>query len=332
MNPLLTIQLDIMGGWRLSLFLMAFSVFCVLLRLARGHIETTAVAAFGWAVLRGIFILEYPTMQYGDANFAFMSSAGQATVELLILGCFACFASAKVRKLIPFFIGVEMAMVWVFGCGFMMQTSFDTATIALCIPYLNWWMTMLAILTILCHHGTTALLILGAILFALLLRHKRDQFMHSLMACFALVGGCAAIYHNHDMLLNGGERLAVWHRYMAWWWDQGWPVILFGTGLGSFTWLNLVIDKFKEPHFIQMHNDWLQITFELGLVGVGLVVAAFVTAIRRAWREFPLAVPATFGLAAFMLTYHPLRFAPTMVITVFIAFDILKTRKAQSLD
>lgn len=327
MTPL-TIQLDIMGVWRLCLFLATFAGFCSLLRMARKHVQPVAVAAIGWACLRGLYAIEYPTIQYGDYSTAFSAVAGQAILELLILSCFCFYYGEKLRILLSIFITIEIAMVWIFGCGFMMQTSFDSATIALFMPYLTVWLWPVALVTVLSHHGSTALLIIAAHGLFMVMRFWSVKWVRLGFGFLMGVLISAAAFHNSDALLNGGERLEVWHRYMTWWWEQGWPARLFGTGLGSFTWFNFMIDGYQEPHFVQMHNDWLQITFELGLFGVGLVGATFAAAATWMWRKDETSVCAMFGLAAFMTTYHPFRFAPTMVIIGFIGYRLLKAKKA----
>ena len=117
-------------------------------------------------------------------------------------------------------------------------------------------------------------------------------------------------------LFNYAERLSIYSRYMKWW-TSAWPFVVFGVGPGTFMWMSLLIDKFTPPLFLQMHSDWLQVLFELGIVGALLAIVSYVRALARAKND-TAQLAAVVGIGAFALTYHLFRFFPPAVLVVMI--------------
>ena len=64
-------------------------------------------------------------------------------------------------------------------------------------------------------------------------------------------------------------------------------------------------DPGQPPLWLFMHNDWLQIGFEMGVVGLVLCLALFVQTLARAPKRLR---PIVAGCGAFMLTLSPLHF------------------------
>ncbi|HJR01780.1 MAG TPA: hypothetical protein VKA83_09120 [Methylomirabilota bacterium] len=63
------------------------------------------------------------------------------------------------------------------------------------------------------------------------------------------------------------SRLEVWRQGLRVWWDHG---IVFGLGPGSWAWYLPQFDT--REHFAQAHQEYLQLLFEGGAVGLGFVV------------------------------------------------------------
>lgn len=322
MNPLYVL-LDIGGVWRMSIFVGMVLVLVGFFRCYWKYLEAEIIALWAYVLVSALMILEFPGTQFGDFQNAFIATSGQTFAEALLIPFVILLLPVqdlqKVWNGFTIFIAMEIALVWINGYGIMMAPSFDTALLAAFLPYCPWYLGIVAIVTILTHHGSTALLIMFVQLSVL--AYKERQAILCWMISIPLFGG-AAILHNHGPLLNGSERLQQWKMFMSFWWNHGWTVRLFGTGPGSFVWLSMGIENKANNIFLQMHNDWLQVTFELGIVGLILSLLLFYKAIKASWND-PRSLSAIFGLAAFAVTYHPTRFLPTMVLFALIFREAL---------
>lgn len=124
-----------------------------------------------------------------------------------------------------------------------------------------------------------------------------------LALCVGFVGAADA----HD----GNGRFPVWALVWRDFWHGPLWAKLFGNGLGSTPLLVplLQLDARYDPQssrfFMYLHNDWLQLLYEAGLIGFGLSVALYLGAVYHS-RYNPrwAAMLAAYGVA--MLTNFPL--------------------------
>lgn len=315
MNPpsVLTVPVDLGGIWHYG---WAIGLIGLVLMLLKPSIST----ALGWYFLsRAIWIIEAPLLPFGDYTRAFQASAGAAATEMLLVFFSAVFLFYYGRpKWLKYWqsglVVIECAMVWAFHAGLLGWQSFDCALIALCLPQVRpRWLWLLALATILTHHGSTAF----AILLIQVLVFEPEYFGFAAMGFFVL-----AFYYSTGPLFDGLERLHAWHRYMKFW-ASDWHQVVFGTGPGSFMWISLLIDKFQPPLFLQMHNDWLQILFEEGVIGFGLVASAFSSVVWNT-RKNKRILAQVLSVGVFALTYHPLRFFPSAFVIAMIFCEALR--------
>lgn len=302
----LTVPVDLGGiwhyGWAVGLVGLSF------IKLKEHRFLTCAWAFFiGYAV----WIAEAPLLPFGDYTRAFQATAGQAAIEIALL----VWAAIRLRKHIMLFATVitiiEQPLVWINHAGLMGWESFDCALIALCIPFVDrrmWVTTVTGIITILFHHASTAQLMLAAEMIAI---------CPALTPVVLVPLSFVMYWHHHGPWLDGMERVHTWIRMMKFW-ATDWKNIAIGTGPGSFMWISCLVDNFKPPIFLQMHNDWLQILFEEGMLGLGIAITLFYRAVQRCAKRDDFRA-GVLGAAAFALTYHPLRFFPSafMIAMVF---------------
>jgi O-antigen ligase len=134
-------------------------------------------------------------------------------------------------------------------------------------------------------------------------------------------------------------RFGIWRATMSWWMGKVPPEVmvpppehnqLLGTGLGSYFVLGpnvqiRVMHQYSD-HLFWMHNDFLQIMFEQGIVGLGLFVLMAIFVFRYAGRSalksgsgwvhaslaayamtclgnFPMHLPVPAFLGAFLVVY-----------------------------
>lgn len=313
----LTLAIDPFGIWRTSVFLgLCLAAVMFVLRAGR-RLPWSAKALWAYVIFSSLFILELPWPSFGKMHRAYEATAGQTLAEVILIPWLAIHYRKHIFKAIPWLLGVEAVLVTFLGYGVMHRESFDTALMALCLPFGPLGLVIPGILVILTRHGTTAMMIMGA-QFLVLALQGRARWKATVFILVALAA--LAWHYHHGPWLDGGERLAAWWRYMGYW-ATNWKNIVFGMGAGSFMWTSLLIDEFNAPMFLQMHNDWLQILFEYGTIGLLLAVCT----LRRVKREWVIGVASA---CVFALTYHPLRFFPSAVVVAAIFVEALSCRRS----
>lgn len=338
---LLTMRVDALGLWHISIFLGVIILLVLGLNTYRKQIGWEAAALWGWVLFSAILIIEFPYFPFGMANRAFQATAGQTVVEAgLIPILFLLLKDSTISKLWKVFqivALVKIVLIWVYGfCtpeipyftwlsepGAVISSSFDCALLALYFPFAPWWLRVLILPTIAFHHGTTALTILAAELLAWVIAGDRPSRMRPRLAWrIGVFSGAIAVFlllaglHSNSHLFDGGERLGLWKKMMTYWCTM-WQMQVFGIGAGSFMWISFAIDKFKMPMFQTMHNDWLQILWEYGAIGLFLAIATFIRACRNVWKDITLLM-GVFGAGAFGFTYHPLQYFPSVFLLCLI--------------
>jgi hypothetical protein len=256
-----------------------------------------------------IWIMQAPRLPYGDYTRAFQATAGQSALEALLIPLAAVHYRARVQAALPYVAIVEIFGIWYQRAALMGWESFDSALLALLLPFTRWkWLFWASVITVITHHGTTALLVLLTY-FAVL---QRNALLVMVPTAWA-----SMLYFRAGQAFNAGERAMAWKRMMGTWWAQGWDTVAFGFGPGSFMWNSLLIDDFRSPAFLHMHNDLLQILFELGAVGLLLTVGFVVASLRKCW-DRPKIRASVIAACVFGLTYHPLRFFPSAIVVTLI--------------
>lgn len=311
----LSVQVDYMGMWHICLFVGLALLCAAFLRKA----PLFAIPLWALVVGRALYQLLFPGAQFGVYNLAFQASAGETLAMAMILpGAMLCLSDEEedriMRALAPVMVW-EIACIWLKRDGLLIAPSFDTALLALYLPFAPVWLAIASLATILTHHGATAQLIVLAEIAALAMVFRRVR-LAALVVVPLLIA--VAYFHSHGALFDGSERIMKWTHYLKWWQEDTFR-LFFGAGAGSFLWISVMMDKFQPPLFLHMHSDWLQILFEYGFVGLALTGIVGLEAVRRAWKNEDLACLAGLaGVAAFFTTYHPLRFFPSALLVALI--------------
>lgn len=154
--------------------------------------------------------------------------------------------------------------------------------------------------------------VLGVSLGASILAVSRPSF-RTVMKIGGVLGGLllAGILSlgSADLWDNNG-RFDVWREILHW--NQKNGNFLFGNGLGSAQILIPIIQASDHPtakgieFFLWLHNDWLQIFFEAGFIGLCLVVWVWVQLFRKSYRN-PALFASFCAFSAMALFNYPLR-------------------------
>lgn len=113
-------------------------------------------------------------------------------------------------------------------------------------------------------------------------------------------------------LLNDSDRFMIW-KYMFDRWRAPWNIAT-GTGLGTYHVIGINLQNFLDPetgklihqvggqmHWVTLHNDFLQMLFECGVVGLLLFIATYFTALFRSLYDWPIFISiALYGLYMLM--------------------------------
>lgn len=318
MEPnILTAVVDYQGIWHWSLFVLAAGAALSCLKLE------AQTLLWGYIVSWTLVILLCPIQFFGFYHRAFEATAGQ-TLALATLLPFTFLKMRKehAQKLLRWFkwiIVYEIYSVWRVQNGLMSAPSFNTALIAMYLPFAPLWLIIASLITIVFHHGTIAVAIVFSYGLVQILKTPRSaKFVSIAIVIFSYSAALLARdqWGNIGFLMGMPERLAKYKEYLSIW-VGCWQTIIFGTGAGSFMWLSLMRDKFAGTLYLCMHSDWLQILFEYGVIGAGLAIAVFISTLKKCWNNDKLLMGVVGG-AVCMVGYHPWRFAPTMFLMLLI--------------
>lgn len=217
---------------------------------------------------------------------------------------------------------VDLILVATLGYGFFKVSSLDMAFVVAVLPacpYLGAGVIGAALTGP--RMGTAVMIFIGqALSYCLAMRRW-------IYVVPALLGIAALPFAGHFMSSAHPDagRIEAWTRFMEWWGAN--VNHYFGSGIGTFLWIGPAIDHLKEPLFMQMHNDWLQILFEMGYVGWFLVWMAFTYLLMSCFKR-PNLFAMLIGMAVFGVTYHPLRYFLSALLLLCIVREIVEVEDA----
>lgn len=323
-NPI-TAELDHLGVWHLSMFFGCVAIICALIW---NYKNLSVWARFLWTYLlvSALYYYEFPIAHFGIYDTAFQVQAAEVFTEALIIPLGAIFFRKQILRILPLVVIGELICIWINHAGLLNAPSFDSLFCAMAIPLLPWWLIYAVVATALTHHGSTALLVIGAQLLALTVK-KKHWLLLAGFAASVLILFTAAKANSHGFgFFDGESRLDTYKKFMQFWIDRPrWWAL--GVGPGSFLWASTLTNKMEggmwvEGVWLQMHSDWLQIPWELGITGLVLLLAALVKSLKVAWNS-TTQLALVFGCMAACTTYHPFRFFPTALLMSCIFYKLL---------
>jgi hypothetical protein len=102
---------------------------------------------------------------------------------------------------------------------------------------------------------------------------------------------------------------------------------VFGNGAGSFISILVPVQAVKHPDTLWLwaHDEVLQIGFELGAVGLLLVLVLYVTMVKRSYKT-PWLFMTVVGLGISALSQYPLRLFPTALFSAMACKKCFETK------
>lgn len=321
-NPL-TAQIGMDDGkiWLGSIF-VGLTIILIKKIDSEGFLSWAEKALWAYLSVYALAFFEAPLNVFGVYNTAYQLTAAKAFAEILLIPIgVVAFKDYFLMGLIPIAL-YEIVVIWLdTGHGLLIAPSFDAAFLAASLPLLPTFFGPPVVLTLLFHRNSTALLILFShvAVGAYYLKSFR-KYMPLYLIAFLATGYLNL--ENVDQWLSGNGRFEIYQKAFTFWLSEA-RHIWIGVGPGTFMWTNLLLNRFEGEINLQMHSDWLQILWEYGAVGIGLTLWVFIEKVKENL-DRPEKIASLFGLAAFGLTYHPLRFFPTQML---VAFTLLNCKR-----
>lgn len=154
-------------------------------------------------------------------------------------------------------------------------------------------------------------------------RHSWQNFILLIMVVgLGAVGVAFIISHNKDFS-SINPRYDAWNLHMHFWWDK--IDHFFGQGLGSYQWTAPFL-MVKKWAYISLHNDYLQILFETGFLGLSAFLLICSSILWRSLRS-PVLFPMVVGALTFMWSYYPLHVGFTQIMFLFLVKEVTDDKR-----
>lgn len=275
-----------------------------------------------------------PILLFGYAYFMlFGIFTGEVVTIFQITLAFLFFITCPksfIRPIIYFFIVVmTYDAFWFYSnhmYGLLNATTFDATIMACLLPWFFfgklkktylWPCVIMLIFSIFGMKARTAGICLYTTMLLWSIYQKKYPIMWSILA-LSIVG----FVWKGDVLLysNPGGRLDMWSTYFNNWWQHAnhW----FGTGFGSFQTFSIQMPMDGQI-YRSMHNDYLQILFESGYIG--LFIFCLVTA-RIFWKAKETLLGITSITAYFVACqfYFPLHYFISQFLLILNLIEVFK--------
>ncbi len=347
-NTLLTTHFDLLDfSWKTGLaagtnrlgFFIGLSL-AVLYLISRIDLYWPAKILWAYALIRVIYVIEFPLIHYGFETLAFQADAGANAIEVALIPALALFMDRRCRILfwryLPFLMVWELACVWLGWRGLMIAPSFNCAFVALSLPLGPLWLWFLAIPTILTHHAATAQAMLAT--YALVWAFRRLRLRYFLGAAASTLVGLyfVILSHAHNDHFDMDGRLERWGgKYLCSWLYSdhtcgrhvlNWKNILLGVGPSTFMRISVRINDFSSRSVLFLHNEFAQVPWDLGLFALFLCLIVYARALWISWHEKQLFLSLA-ALAPLCFAWHPFRFAPSAILVTMIIERALRKKE-----
>lgn len=210
--------------------------------------------------------------------------------------------------------------------GILDNPAIDATLIAIILPSMFHkykWFLVLPIISIIISKSNTGLMLLGFQILCYLWATQRINrtLMIEVICCFGGVTGLYKLFMGWKFLDDSG-RYVIWR--WAWEYFLNSKQYLFGLGSGTFQLLGPTMQKEHNhiAYFIWMHNEFLQVLFEQGIIGLSISLIAFGFMWKTAQKPWLKACLGTIFLACF--TQFPFRMLPSCLFCAMILKEVYK--------
>lgn len=196
--------------------------------------------------------------------------------------------------------------------------------IAICSPFflrfkeprfkVGYGVCFMACLATKCSAGIVAF-ILGFIFWLFFTKGRKYAII--LLVCLSLFGAWALQSGKFTYYFNPTHRFEVWKKAIDIYKEK--PIT--GRGLGSFRmeFYNLAPEFRSDGHWAQAHNDYIQVLYEHGLVGLGILLSLMWITFLSFWRKRVGLIPVTSLFVMAMLAFWGFPFRTSMGVLALVS-------------
>jgi hypothetical protein len=213
--------------------------------------------------------------------FVFIFLSGQGVLHKFLNPLVYASVALSILVLSGYFLGKNPA----FEVPLFKNPSMTGSYIAMAAPLLPLWALPLSLIAIIAMKASVPTLAFFVGLSVRFAPSKKYLLVWPVLA---------AVYLSLFGVPNSSGRFHLWGEVFEW--SKNHSFWILGTGLGSSRMLLQVIHPDPGSVFFSMHNDFLQLFFELGVVGTLLIVGICVRTLYLSWVSAPIlgSVLATF--------------------------------------
>lgn len=225
----------------------------------------------------------------------------------------SCLSRKNLERLLTafgFIAALNAISVLIYEFGMSGSRSMDMTICAMILPSillrkesLKWYEMLngfIVLTAMFITKGSTVFFMLIGIVACYLAFYKK--WKEIVIAVLAIV--TVGVIINKGEFLYHIDRTEQWALLMSWWNNHA--EVFFGTGLGTFQWLGPEIQNKSKDLFVWMHNEYLQIIFEMGYVGFGLTIALSIVCLKRSLNR-PWLFSTCVAILISFVTQFPLR-------------------------
>ncbi len=212
--------------------------------------------------------------------------------------------------------------------GFIGNPSLAVAYLAITLPFLGHriFYGLAGILVFFAHSHTAALIYLIMVLWKT--RLTVDKWI--INTTFWSIFGALLLWVEPSKLFTTSGRIKGWSFFMDYWWNQPWSHKIFGTGMETFKFIGLMLQKKSTELPVKnwwawMHSDYLQCLFEQGIVGLVLISTLSGVLLHRTWKFIPDQVPTVISFILLALLYFPMHSSEGVFVGLVLVFWIFRS-------
>lgn len=283
--------------WNLHSFVVFVAITIVFAVYIHRRYSFVAALTTAYFFLSGIILVYGPWTYYGQFQRQINDPSKSAMFSgALCVGLVTLLREDHFKKLfsvVKDLIVINTVALWFFPCGVFNAGSMDLTVSTMALPFFindyiktNDRLSLLKILVIVgtfIFWGSTTPFIAVAVIIAAWAFAIRKQivnfryYVYGILLSF-VVGFASA----GDYFFNMGNRVPVWIKVMERFYENF--NLFVGTGTGSYRWLGPVMQGERVEVLLFMHNEWLQIIFENGIIGLMLVLSLMALCLRNVYK------------------------------------------------
>lgn len=304
------------------------------------YLKLPLTALLGYSLISAVTVALNPWFEVdylpSDLWAKTMYSCTQTALMLILFTV----VGLKLPKLIfKIIIGVwviaTMYWLWFIGNGLENGYTFSSAAIVCALPFMPIILWPFILLTAIKFAGATTVGCVGVIGLSLYWTPIVKWLNKNKEMWLAAIGFPILVILVINEVLPGGGltssngRMPAWKAFMEIWWENmpHW----FGTGVGSWEWIGPFLPNPTNTAFPWVHNDFLQMLFEGGIVGCVLLVIATGWVLWKV-RYHTKARSAALGMFICMMTYYPIHFVSSFLILILICKYAISEEKESSVE